>query len=328
METNNNYIKKEFTITAYSENHIGLLNRITIIFTRRHVNIESLTVSASAIEGIHKFTIVVYETEDKVKKILYANVLLHPDIKIPSSETGTRHQAAERTAKQFNALTLAISEKSKIVTVYYKDEKMRLSSLSELFTKAREALKALEKNKEMLDMFIRKLNVSESLELVTLDDLLVIFQRKNIIDNIAKTLSIYLSELGKEGEFIDVQLKEITSSVEREIELIIKDYSEHFNFEGIIRELNTLDYESLLEKERLFKIFSNYKKKEGALVPKGYRILRNIPILTEENIMALINEFSSLRNLVLASEEDFTKIKGIGEKKAKAIKEYLLKIPI
>lgn len=61
---------KEFTITAFSENHIGLLNRITIIFTRRHINIESLTVSASAIEGLHKFTVVVNTTQDKVEKVV------------------------------------------------------------------------------------------------------------------------------------------------------------------------------------------------------------------------------------------------------------------
>lgn len=61
---------EEFTITAFSENAIGLLNKITIIFTRRHVNIESLTVSASAIKGIHKFTIVVNANEDMVIKIV------------------------------------------------------------------------------------------------------------------------------------------------------------------------------------------------------------------------------------------------------------------
>ncbi|MGQ8336767.1 acetolactate synthase small subunit [Sunxiuqinia sp. A32] len=63
-------MKQEFNITIYSENHIGLLNRITINFTRRKMNIESLTVSESAIKGISKFTIVVNETEDRVKKVV------------------------------------------------------------------------------------------------------------------------------------------------------------------------------------------------------------------------------------------------------------------
>jgi acetolactate synthase-1/3 small subunit len=63
-------MKQEFNIIIYSENHIGLLNRITINFTRRKINIESLTVSESAIKGISKFTIVVNETEDRVKKVV------------------------------------------------------------------------------------------------------------------------------------------------------------------------------------------------------------------------------------------------------------------
>ena len=62
--------KQTFTISAFSENHIGLLNRITIIFTRRQVNIESLTVSGSALPGIHKFTIVVHDTPEKVEKLV------------------------------------------------------------------------------------------------------------------------------------------------------------------------------------------------------------------------------------------------------------------
>lgn len=63
-------MKQEYIISAYTENHIGLLNRITIIFTRRKINIESLTVSESAISGISKFTIVIKATEDVVRKVV------------------------------------------------------------------------------------------------------------------------------------------------------------------------------------------------------------------------------------------------------------------
>lgn len=61
--------KQEFTITTYTENQVGLLNRIAIIFSRRKVNIESLNTSPSEVEGIHRFTIVVNETEAMVRKI-------------------------------------------------------------------------------------------------------------------------------------------------------------------------------------------------------------------------------------------------------------------
>ncbi len=86
--------KKTYTITAFSENQIGLLNRITIIFTRRRVNISTLTVSPSALEGIHKFTIVVHDTKDRVEKVVkqieklveVLKAFYHPDEEIVYQE--------------------------------------------------------------------------------------------------------------------------------------------------------------------------------------------------------------------------------------------------
>lgn len=63
-------MNKDFTITAFTENHIGLLNRITSVFTRRHLNIESLNASESQIPGIHRFTIVLNTTEEMVQKLV------------------------------------------------------------------------------------------------------------------------------------------------------------------------------------------------------------------------------------------------------------------
>lgn len=62
--------KKLYTVSIYTENNIGLLNRISAIFQRRHINIESLNISPSEIEGVSKFTIVVSMTEEHVKKII------------------------------------------------------------------------------------------------------------------------------------------------------------------------------------------------------------------------------------------------------------------
>lgn len=62
-------LKQEFTVTVYTENQIGLLNRIAIIFSRRKINIESLNTSPSEVEGIHRFTIVINETEEVVRKL-------------------------------------------------------------------------------------------------------------------------------------------------------------------------------------------------------------------------------------------------------------------
>tara|TARA_R110001592_G_scaffold60848_1_gene185484 strand:+ start:1737 stop:2267 length:531 start_codon:yes stop_codon:yes gene_type:complete len=62
--------KQLYTVSIYTENNIGLLNRISAIFQRRHINIESLNTSPSEIEGVSKFTIVVNMTEVNIKKII------------------------------------------------------------------------------------------------------------------------------------------------------------------------------------------------------------------------------------------------------------------
>ena len=61
---------KTFTVSIYTENNIGLLNRISAIFQRRHINIESLNSSVSEIKGVYRFTIIVNVTEIQIKKII------------------------------------------------------------------------------------------------------------------------------------------------------------------------------------------------------------------------------------------------------------------
>ena len=121
-----------YTITAFSENNIGLLNRITIIFTRRHVNIESLTVSQSSIEGIHKFTIVVNDTAEKVEKVVKQieklvevlkafyhtdNEIIHQEIalyKVPT-EALLASDTVEKTIRKHNARILEVSTEYAVI---------------------------------------------------------------------------------------------------------------------------------------------------------------------------------------------------------------------
>ncbi|WP_202915889.1 acetolactate synthase small subunit [Pontibacter pamirensis] len=69
MSNQDHMEKQEFNFTVYTENHVGLLNRIATIFSRRKMNVESLNTSPSEIEGIHRFNIVIIETEEVVHKL-------------------------------------------------------------------------------------------------------------------------------------------------------------------------------------------------------------------------------------------------------------------
>jgi len=67
---NTNEMNENFTILVFTENHVGLLSRITLIFSRRHINIESITVSESEVPGIHRFTILIKAEEVQVQKVV------------------------------------------------------------------------------------------------------------------------------------------------------------------------------------------------------------------------------------------------------------------
>ena len=117
--------KQEFTITAYTENQIGLLNRIAIIFSRRKVSIESINSSPSEIEGIYRFTMVISETEEMVRKIarqiekqvdvlkVYFNTgdeLVWQELalyKVPTNEIAEKVQV-ERLLRKYGARAVAI----------------------------------------------------------------------------------------------------------------------------------------------------------------------------------------------------------------------------
>ena len=94
-------MEQEYIITVFSENKVGLLSQITTVFTCRDVNIESLTTSESALQGIHKFTIVVRTTPDQVDKLVQQEIALY---KV------TRSRGVEQLVREHNVRILEIDE--------------------------------------------------------------------------------------------------------------------------------------------------------------------------------------------------------------------------
>ena len=96
-----------------------------------------------------------------LKRINQANVLLTPDHKIKSLETGTRHKAAERTAKQTGTLVIAISERKNEISLFYKNVKYPLKSTDVILRKANEHLQMLEKQRDLFYKNVERLNALE-----------------------------------------------------------------------------------------------------------------------------------------------------------------------
>lgn len=104
-------MKQEFTITVYTENHIGLLVRIATIFSRRKINIESLNTSPSEAEGIHRFTIVIEETEEVVRKLARQ---IEKQVEVLKAYYNTNEEIVWQELALYKVPTDEIAEKVKV----------------------------------------------------------------------------------------------------------------------------------------------------------------------------------------------------------------------
>jgi acetolactate synthase-1/3 small subunit len=103
--------KQEFTITVYTENQIGLLNRIAIIFSRRKINIESLNSSPSEVDGIYRFTIVISETEEVVRKLARQ---IEKQVEVLKAYYNTENEIVWQELALYKVPTDEIAEKVKV----------------------------------------------------------------------------------------------------------------------------------------------------------------------------------------------------------------------
>lgn len=104
-------MKQEYTITVYTENQVGLLNRIAIMFSRRKINVESLNTSPSEIEGIHRFTIVIHETEEVVRKLVRQ---IEKQVDVLKAYYNTNEEIVWQELALYKVPTDVIAEKAKV----------------------------------------------------------------------------------------------------------------------------------------------------------------------------------------------------------------------
>ncbi len=103
--------KQEYTVTVYTENQVGLLNRIAIIFSRRKINIESLNTSPSEIDSVHRFTIVINETEDVVRKLCRQ---IEKQVEVLKAYYNTNEEIVWQELALYKVPTSVIAEKVKV----------------------------------------------------------------------------------------------------------------------------------------------------------------------------------------------------------------------
>ncbi|MGK6350082.1 acetolactate synthase small subunit [Parapedobacter sp. DT-150] len=103
--------KQEYTITLYTENSIGMIGRISNIFSRRKINIESLNTSPSEVEGIHRFTIVIVETEEVVRKLCRQ---IEKQVEVLKAYYNTNDEVIWQEQALYKVPTVVVTEKAPV----------------------------------------------------------------------------------------------------------------------------------------------------------------------------------------------------------------------
>lgn len=264
-----------------------------------------------------------------LKKILLANTQIIPSSKIATDETGTRHRTAERTAKQTGELVISISQRRNIITVFKGDFRYTIEDTAKIITRANQALQTLENYKKVFDSKLGVLNEYEFNDIVTLDNVITCLQRAEMVMKISEEVNRAIYELGADGFLVKMQLEELIENLPNEELLIIKDYmapSRRLLPEKILALIRENSKDGFIDSNTIAKllgydIFENYE--EVAVYPKGYRILNKIPRMPNAVVNNLVKTFKSFQHILAADIEKLDDAPGIGEVRARTIKQSL-----
>lgn len=261
-------------------------------------------------------------------RILRANTHLNPDPKVPSSETGIRHRTAEQVARQMDVLVVCISQRRNVITLFKGDIKYYVKESNVLVGMANQAVQTLDKYKTVLDKALNNLSVLEYDGMVSITDVAKVLQRAEMFSRVEEELSKYISELGTEGRLIQMQVEELITNVARDEERTIMDYENwggQKTVDDILGRLRNLRAEELLHLE-IFARELGYeigKDQDTILVTRGYRLLSRIPRLPFGVIQNMVHYFGSFTRIQQATVEELDEVEGIGETRAKTIKDGL-----
>jgi diadenylate cyclase len=294
--------------------------------------LDDVEFSATRLRELCKMDGAVVLTADGTR-IMRAATHLMPDPAIPTEESGTRHRTAQRVARQTGFPVISVSQSMKIISLYVRDRRYVLESTGELLTRANQAINTLERYKARLDEVSNALSALEIEDLVTVRDVAVVAQRLEMVRRIADEVTGQVVELGTDGRLLALQLDELMAGVDQDRDLIARDYaptgrrgrtSAQVNRE--LAELSATDLLDLSLVARAMGLSATAEGLDSAASPRGHRLLARVPRLPATIVDRVVDHFGGLQKLLAASAEDLLAVDGIGETRARAVREAISRL--
>ncbi|MCA2224147.1 DNA integrity scanning diadenylate cyclase DisA [Nonomuraea aurantiaca] len=268
------------------------------------------------------------------QRIVRAAVHLVPDPGIPTDESGTRHRTAQRVARQTGLPIIAISKSMRIIALYLDGIRYVLEESAAILSKANQALATLERYKHRLDEVSGTLSALEIEDLVTVRDVAAVAQRLEMVRRISDEIKGYVVELGTDGRLLSLQLDELVAGVDSERELVVRDYlpapagRRHRRLAEAMHDLDQLSGEELLDLSTVSHVLghSGDETLDSPVSPRGFRLLAKVPRLPATVVDRLVNHFGGLQKLLAASIDDLQAVGGVGESRARSVREGLSRL--
>ncbi|HEX8780296.1 MAG TPA: DNA integrity scanning diadenylate cyclase DisA [Nocardioides sp.] len=268
-----------------------------------------------------------------VTRIHRAAVHLMPDHTIPSEETGTRHRTADRVARQTGFPVISVSQSMQIIAAYVGGIRHVLEDAGQILSRANQALATLERYKLRLDEVSATLSALEIEDLVTVRDVAVVAQRLEMVVRIAREIEDYVLELGTDGRLLSLQLEELITGVDADRELVVRDYlpagrRRTMQPEKVLTDLEELSPTELVDPGAVARALGlgNNEHLDGAVAPRGYRLLAKVPRLPTGVVDRLVEHFGGLQQLLAAGIDDLQAVEGVGELRARSVREGLSRL--
>jgi len=267
------------------------------------------------------------------ERILRSATHLMPDPAIPTEESGTRHRTAQRVARQTGYPVISVSQSMRIISLYIGDGRHVLESSSELLSRANQGIATLERYKARLDEVSNALSALEIEDLVTVRDAAVVSQRLEMVRRIADEVTGEVVELGTDGRLLELQLEELMAGVDAERELIARDYvpsgRKSRTSLQVLEDLSQVSPTDLLDLTQVARAMGLPSTTEGldsAVSPRGHRLVARVPRMPLNILDRIVEHFGSLQKLLAASVEDLQAVEGIGETRARAVRESISRL--
>lgn len=266
-------------------------------------------------------------------RIVRAAVHLMPDPSIPTEESGTRHRTAERVGRQTGYPVISVSQSMRIISLYVNGQRHVLDDSAAILSRANQALATLERYKLRLDEVSGTLSALEIEDLVTVRDAVAVVQRLEMVRRIADEIAGYVVELGTDGRLLALQLDELMAGVDADRTLVIRDYlpagRKPRTLDEALVELDLLTATELIDLVAVAKAIGYPGASDAldaAVSPRGFRLLAKVPRLPVAIVDRLVNHFSSLQRLLGATVEDLQAVDGVGDARARGVREGLSRL--